>query len=189
MLGDRIDKLDVPFSVVNTAHADGSLRAARTVRFGARRRVMVDRMSVERRALVDRIGRRGGLEVALDVHVEGGALRLQSRRIALRLRRYPVSTNPAGMREFRSRSRVRVRSSRHTAEFVWRAQRPCGARARRAGPSGGRAPRAQPNPTPRTPAEICTTADASPQPVRRCADLRGCARRPARDRGARTTSS
>ena len=81
---------DVPFSVVNTAHADGSLTAARTVRFGARRRVMVDRMSVERRALVDRIGRRGGLEVALDVRVEGGALRLQSRRIALRLRRVRV---------------------------------------------------------------------------------------------------
>lgn len=90
VLGDRIDKLDAPFSVVNTAHADGSLTAARTVRFGARRRVMVDRMSVERRALVDRIGRRGGLEVALDVHVEGGALRLQSRRIALRLRRVRV---------------------------------------------------------------------------------------------------
>ena len=48
---------------------------------------MLDRMTVERGMLVDRIGRRGGLEVALDVTVEVGALRLSSRRIGLRLGR------------------------------------------------------------------------------------------------------
>ena len=73
----------VPFTVVNTAQPDGSLTAVRTVAFGPRRRVMLDRMTVERGMLVDRIGRRGGL----DVTVEVGALRLSSRRIGLRLGR------------------------------------------------------------------------------------------------------
>ena len=77
----------VKFTVVNTAQPDGSLTAVRTVAFGARRRVMLDRMTVERGMLVDRIGRRGGLEVILDVTVEVGALRLSSRRIGLRLGR------------------------------------------------------------------------------------------------------
>ena len=80
----------VPFTVVNAPHPDGSLAAERVVIFGTRRRVMVDRMSVEAGVLVDRIGRRGGLEVTLDATVARGELQLASRRIAWRLGRWRV---------------------------------------------------------------------------------------------------
>ncbi|MDN3496876.1 DUF4166 domain-containing protein [Planococcus sp. APC 4015] len=77
---------DVPFTLRNIPRRGGSLGAVRTFRFAGRTRIMRDEMSVVGGGLVDRLGRRGGLEVALDVEVRDGALRLTSRRLALRMR-------------------------------------------------------------------------------------------------------
>jgi hypothetical protein len=75
---------DIPFRVVNTTHADGALAAERTFEFDSRTRVMQDRMTVVGGALHDRLGRRGGLEVELDLTVVDGGLRMLSRRQWLR---------------------------------------------------------------------------------------------------------
>ena len=75
---------DIPFRVVNTTAADGALSAERTFEFGTRTRVMQDRMTVVDGALHDRLGRRGGLEVELDLTVVDGVLRMPSRRQWLR---------------------------------------------------------------------------------------------------------
>ena len=76
---------DIPFRVVNTTDSDGSLAAERTFEFGSRTRVMRDRMTVVDGALHDRLGRRGGLEVELDLTVVEGVLRMLSRRQWLRV--------------------------------------------------------------------------------------------------------
>ncbi|MET0735740.1 MAG: DUF4166 domain-containing protein [Microbacterium sp.] len=76
---------DVPFTVVNTNHADGTLSAVRTFAFPQRTRVMCDTMTVIDGRLIDRLGTRGGLDVALDVFVDGGGVHLASRRLAVRL--------------------------------------------------------------------------------------------------------
>ncbi|MCP2635027.1 DUF4166 domain-containing protein [Microbacterium sp. HD4P20] len=76
---------DVPFAITNTPGRDGSLSATRTFRFARRHRLMEDTMSVIDGRLVDRLGKRRGLEVALDLWVEDGALRMASTRLALRV--------------------------------------------------------------------------------------------------------
>jgi hypothetical protein len=75
---------DIPLRVVNLTGADGSLAAARTFEFGDRTRVVVDKMDVVRGTLRDRLGRRGGLEVELELSVVEGCLRMTSRRQWLR---------------------------------------------------------------------------------------------------------
>jgi hypothetical protein len=76
----------IPFTVVNTPDADGSLGAIRTFAFPPRTRTMVDRMSVVDGRLRDRLGRRGGLEVELLLDVTpSGALHMSSARQWLRL--------------------------------------------------------------------------------------------------------
>lgn len=85
---------DVPFTVVNTPHSDGTLTARRSFVFPARVRVMRDTMSVADGLIVDRIGRRGELEVGLDLDVVNGQVRLRSRRLALRLGRVRVPLPP-----------------------------------------------------------------------------------------------
>ncbi|MFT3798244.1 DUF4166 domain-containing protein [Microbacterium sp.] len=77
--------VDVPFDVRNIPEADGALRGIRTFRFAGWPREMVDRMRVVDGRLIDRLGARGELEVELAVRVVDGGLRLDSRRIALRL--------------------------------------------------------------------------------------------------------
>ncbi|WBU37750.1 DUF4166 domain-containing protein [Homoserinibacter sp. YIM 151385] len=75
---------DIPFTTTNTPDGDG-LRARRTFEFPGRSRVMLDRMSVVDGELHDRLGRRGGLEVRLALHVVDGGMRMRSERLWLRL--------------------------------------------------------------------------------------------------------
>lgn len=75
----------VDLLVENRCDADGTLRAVRTFAFPRIQRRMVDAMRVERGMLIDRLGRRGGLEVALDAAVLGGGMVLTSRAIAWRV--------------------------------------------------------------------------------------------------------
>ncbi|PPG31468.1 hypothetical protein C5E10_10935 [Pseudoclavibacter sp. RFBG4] len=82
---------DVPFTVVNRPEGAEALSARREFEFSRVTRVMEDTMSVirspgARPRLVDRLGRRRGLEVELDLSVEEGGLRMRSTRLALRLR-------------------------------------------------------------------------------------------------------
>ncbi len=71
---------DIPFTIVNTTHADGTLSARREFRFPRVTRVMEDTMSVVDGALRDRLGRRRGLEVEFALDVVDGGLRMRSRR-------------------------------------------------------------------------------------------------------------
>lgn len=75
---------DVPFAITNTPRRDGSLSATRIFHFTGRDRVMEDTMSVVDGRLVDRLGKRRGLEVALDLWVHSGGLRMRSRGLAVR---------------------------------------------------------------------------------------------------------
>ena len=76
---------DIPFTIVNTTHADGTLSARREFAFPRVTRVMEDTMSVVDGALHDRLGRRGGLEVEFALEVVDGGLRMRSRRQWLHL--------------------------------------------------------------------------------------------------------
>lgn len=78
---------DVPFTVTNTPTADGALRARRTFSFAGVERVMVDEMRIVDGELHDFLGRRGGLEAALELSIDEGMLRLSSRRLWLHLGR------------------------------------------------------------------------------------------------------
>lgn len=75
----------VPFGIVNSDGAGGELSAVRTFEFPRASRIMEDTMSVVDGRLIDRLGRRRGLEVALDVAVSDGGLRMTSGRLALRV--------------------------------------------------------------------------------------------------------
>jgi hypothetical protein len=76
---------DVPFTIVNTPSADGSLGAVRTFRFPRRSRALVDRMRVEDGQLFDRLGKRGGLEARMVVTIDRGDLSMRSDRLWLRV--------------------------------------------------------------------------------------------------------
>ncbi len=71
----------IPFTVENR----GDRTAVRTFTFPARTRVMVDAMTVVDGVLHDRLGRRGGLEVAFELRVVDGGLRMRSGRQWLHL--------------------------------------------------------------------------------------------------------
>ena len=74
----------IPFEIWNTPHPDGSLAGRRTFAF-PHPREMVDRMGVVDGGLRGRLGRRGGLEVELELDVVDGGLRMRSRRQWLHL--------------------------------------------------------------------------------------------------------
>jgi hypothetical protein len=76
---------DVPFSIRNLEHPDGSRGALRTFEFSRATRTMRDVMRVERGRIVDRVGRSGVLEVEFDARVSSGRLRMESGRLAARL--------------------------------------------------------------------------------------------------------
>ncbi|PPG40542.1 DUF4166 domain-containing protein [Pseudoclavibacter sp. RFBA6] len=82
---------NVPFAIRNRPEGDGALSARREFTFPRVTRVMEDTMRVVPGAggkprLVDRLGRRRGLEVELEVRVHEGALRMRSTRLWLRMR-------------------------------------------------------------------------------------------------------
>lgn len=83
---------DVPFSVANIPGSDATLSATRTFRFPRGIRVMEDTMAVVDGRLVDRLGKRRGLEVVVDLAVVSGGLRMTSRRLAVHVRgiRLPI---------------------------------------------------------------------------------------------------
>jgi hypothetical protein len=76
---------DVPFTIRNVEHPDGSRGAVRTFEFFRATRTMSDVMRVERGRIVDRLGLNGVLEVEFDAHVSGGRLRMESSLLAARL--------------------------------------------------------------------------------------------------------
>jgi hypothetical protein len=78
---------DVRFAVTNTPTGDGGLSAVRTFEFPSRTRVMQDAMAVRRGRLYDRLGRRGGLGVAIELSVVSGALHMRSTALALHIGR------------------------------------------------------------------------------------------------------
>ena len=81
---------DVPFTVANHPEPEGALGARRTFEFRRRTRVMEDTMTVVGGRLVDRLGKRRGLEVALDLSVVAGGLRMRSTGLALHVGRLRV---------------------------------------------------------------------------------------------------
>lgn len=77
---------EVPFVVENRPCPDGGLTAARFFAFPGVVRVMRDVMHVDGDTIVERLGRGGTLEVVLRASVRGGGMRLESTRLALRIR-------------------------------------------------------------------------------------------------------
>jgi hypothetical protein len=69
---------DVPFTVTNIPGPGDGLSARREFHLPARDRIMQDTMHVVDGALHDFLGRRGGLEVRLDLDVDDGALLMRS---------------------------------------------------------------------------------------------------------------
>jgi hypothetical protein len=77
---------DVPFEIVNTPRADGSLDAERTLHFAdGKNRVLEDTMRVVDGRLHDFLGRRRGLEARFELTIEDGLLRMRSDRLWLHL--------------------------------------------------------------------------------------------------------
>ena len=77
---------DVPFTVTNIPGPGEGLSARREFHFPGADRVMQDTMHVVDGRLHDFLGRRGGLEVRLDLGVVDGALHMRSDRAWLHLR-------------------------------------------------------------------------------------------------------
>ncbi|MET4099078.1 hypothetical protein ABIB37_001315 [Agrococcus sp. UYP10] len=147
----------VGLRVENRYDADGTLHAVRTFAFPHVERRMVDAMRVERGTLIDRLGARGGLEVALDAEVRDGGLALTSRRIAWRVGALRVPLPPiAGVRvtervdaasgqqhvDVRVRAVVLGEVFRYTGAFDYRveddrAATPVSGRGRRGGEAAG----------------------------------------------------
>ncbi|NYF13995.1 hypothetical protein HDC34_002289 [Pseudoclavibacter sp. JAI123] len=81
----------VPFTIRNRPEDDGALSARREFAFPLVTRVMEDTMRAipvpgGRPRLVDRLGRRRGLEVELELRVHEGGLRMRSTGLWLRMR-------------------------------------------------------------------------------------------------------
>ncbi|MFG6476626.1 DUF4166 domain-containing protein [Microbacterium sp. P06] len=76
---------DVPFTVQNTAGADGTLSAVRTFSFPRVERRMEDTMRVVDGRFVDGLGRRRGLVVEMELSVEAGSVKMRSRRVWVRI--------------------------------------------------------------------------------------------------------
>ena len=74
----------VPFAITNTPGEDGSLSATRIFHLTGRDRLMEDTMRVVSGRVIDRLGKRRGLEVVLELWVHSGGLRMRSRGLALR---------------------------------------------------------------------------------------------------------
>jgi hypothetical protein len=76
---------DVPFEVVNTPGADGSLGALRTFHLPERDRVLEDTMRIVDGRLHDFLGRHRGLEVRMALNITDGLLEMRSDRQWLHL--------------------------------------------------------------------------------------------------------
>ncbi len=76
---------DVQFTIRNTPGPGGVLHGVRAFAFPTATRRMFDTMRVVRGRLIDRVGSRGRVEVELDLVVSEGLMRMQSRRVALRV--------------------------------------------------------------------------------------------------------
>ncbi|RWZ52976.1 DUF4166 domain-containing protein [Labedella phragmitis] len=85
---------DVPFRVTNTPTTGGGLGAVRTFEFGSRTRIMQDAMIVRHGVLYDRLGKRGGLGVAIRLSVVSGALHMTSTGLALHVGRARIPLPP-----------------------------------------------------------------------------------------------
>lgn len=85
---------NVPFTITNTPGPDGGLSAVRTFRFPHRTRVMEDTMTVLNGELHDRLGKRRGLDVAIQLSVTSGELRMKSTGLAVQLGRTRIPLPP-----------------------------------------------------------------------------------------------
>jgi hypothetical protein len=85
---------DVPFTVTNIPGPGEGPRARREFHFAGRDRVMQDTMHVVDGALHDFLGRRGGLEVRLELSVDDGRLHMRSTGVWLHLRGLRVPVPP-----------------------------------------------------------------------------------------------
>ncbi|RUR01715.1 DUF4166 domain-containing protein [Labedella endophytica] len=126
---------DVPFGVVNTPSTDGGLGAVRTFEFLRRTRIMEDAMVVQGDRLYDRLGKRGGLGVAIRLSVVSGALHMTSTALALHIGRVRIPLPPLATMHLRehigeaetARQQVDVRIDapilgevfRYTGSFVY----------------------------------------------------------------------
>jgi hypothetical protein len=95
---------NVPFTVTNTPGTDGGLTAVRTFEFPGRIRIMQDAMTVRRGLLYDRLGRRGGLGVAIELSVVSGALHMRSTALALHIGRARIPLPPLATMRLQERS-------------------------------------------------------------------------------------
>lgn len=86
---------NVPFAITNTPGTDGSLSAVRTFRFSHRTRVMEDTMTVLNGEIHDRLGKRRGLDVTIQLSVAAGGLRMTSTGLAIHLGRIRIPLPPA----------------------------------------------------------------------------------------------
>ncbi len=76
---------DIPFDIVNTPGADGSLSAVRTLHFPTHDRPLEDTMRVIDGRLHDFLGRRRGLEARFTLTVTDGRLAMRSDRLWLHM--------------------------------------------------------------------------------------------------------
>jgi hypothetical protein len=95
---------DVPFTITNTPHSDGSLSALRTFDFPRRTRIMEDTMTVTDGQLRDRLGKRRGLEVGIQLAVVSGGLGMTSTTLALHLGRLRLPLPPLATMHLDERS-------------------------------------------------------------------------------------
>lgn len=89
---------DVPFSVENRGDGEGVIHARRTFHFAERVRVMRDAVRPHGHLAIDALGTGGVLEAALHVSEVGGALRVVSRGVRVRVGsswfRLPAAVRP-----------------------------------------------------------------------------------------------
>lgn len=86
---------NVPFAITNAPGTDGSLSAVRTFLFPHRTRVMEDTMTVHDGELHDRLGKRRGLDVTIELSAVSGGLRMTSTGLAIDLGRIRIPLPPA----------------------------------------------------------------------------------------------
>lgn len=108
---------NVPFDIVNTPRADGSLEAVRTFHLPGRDRPLEDTMRIVDGRLHDFLGKRGGFEVRMTLRITNGLLEMRSDRqwlhlgrLRVRFPRFATVTVSESWRDGRQRVDVRLRS-------------------------------------------------------------------------------
>jgi hypothetical protein len=108
---------DVPFDIVNTPCADGSLEAVRTFHLPGRDRPLEDTMRIVDGRLHDFLGKRGGFEVRMTLRITDGLLEMRSDRqwlhlggLRVRLPRFATVTVSESWADSRQHVDVRLRS-------------------------------------------------------------------------------